>query len=123
MRVLQAGERVWLVVADSGTRIHFVIEYGPAVHRRTHETLMMCRVDHFTVKRADRWPLGFYNELQQAVDGAAFSLGMPNFLTAVTAPDGTIVTPGERRVRWQTERDPRTGQATEDSPRTQPILS
>lgn len=109
MRILQAGERVWLVVADAGTRIHFVIEYGPAVHERTHETLMMYRVDHFTIKRAERWPLGYYEELGQAVDACAFSLGMPNFLTPVTSPDGSIVTPEEQKARWKAGRDPRTG--------------
>lgn len=56
MGVLQAGERVWLVVADTGTRIHFVIEYGPVVHQRTHETLMMYRVDHSVIRRpSGRW--------------------------------------------------------------------
>lgn len=109
MRVLQAGERVWLVVADTGTRIHFVIEYGPAVHQRTHETLMMYRVDHFTVKRAERWPLGFYDELQHAIDACALSLGMPNFLTPVTSPDGSIVSPEEQKARWKAGQDPRTG--------------
>ncbi len=116
MRVLQAGERVWLVVADTGTRIHFVIEYGPAVRQRTHETLMMYRVDHFTVKRPERWPLGFYDELQKAIDGCAFSLGMPNFLTPVTSPDGAIVTPDEQKARWQAGRDPRTGLAMSGRP-------
>lgn len=111
MRVLQAGERVWLVVADTGTRIHFVIEYVPAVHQRTHETLMMYRVDHFTIKRNERWPLGYYEKLQQATDACALSLGMPNFLSPVTAPDGTIVTPTEQKARWQAGRDPRTGAA------------
>ncbi|MBB2969246.1 MULTISPECIES: hypothetical protein [Leifsonia] len=109
MRVLQAGERVWLVVADAGTRIHFVIEYGPAVHQRTHETLMMYRVDHFTIKRAERWPLGYYDELQHAIDACALSLGMPNFLAPITAPDGSIVSPEEQKARWQVGRDPRTG--------------
>jgi len=108
MRVLQAGERVWLVIADSGTRIHFVIEYGPAVHQRTHETLMMYRVDHFTIKRAERWPLGFYDELRQALDACALSLGMPNFLTLIRAPDGSVVAPAEQKLRWQAGRDPRT---------------
>lgn len=107
MRVLRAGERVWLVVADAGTRIHFVIEYGPAVNQRTHGTLMIYRVDHFTIRHDERWPLGFYDELQHAIDACAFSLGMPNFLTPVTAPDGTVVTPAEQKVRWQTGRDPR----------------
>ncbi|MEY9853543.1 hypothetical protein ABH923_003221 [Leifsonia sp. EB41] len=114
MRVLQAGERVWLVVADAGTRIHFVIEYGPAVHQRTHETLMMYRVDHFTIKRDERWPLGFYDELQQAIDACALSLGMPNFLTPVTAPDGAVISAEEQKARWQAGRDPRTGGPRQD---------
>lgn len=109
MRVLQAGERVWLVVADTGTRIHFAIEYGPAVHQRTHETLKMYRVDHWVLKRSERWPLGYYDELQQGIDACALSLGMPNFLTPVTAPDGSIVSPAEQKARWQAGRDPRTG--------------
>lgn len=109
MRVLQAGERVWLVIADTGTRIHFVIEYGPAVHQRTHETLMMYRVDHFTIKRGERWPLGYYDELQQAVDACALSMGMPNFLTPITSSDGFIVTPAEQKARWIAGQDPRSG--------------
>lgn len=109
MKVLQAGENDWLVVADAGTRIHFVIEYGPAVHQRTHETFMMYRVDHFTIKRSERWPLGFYDALQSALDACALSLGMPNFLTPVTAPDGSIVSPEEQKARWKAAQDPRTG--------------
>ena len=66
-------------------------------------------MDHFTIKRDERWPLGFYDELQQAIDACALSLGMPNFLTPVTAPDGKIVTPAEQRAGWQVGRDPRTG--------------
>ncbi len=54
MRVLHAGELVWLVVDDGARRIRFVIEYGPAVNQRTHETLMMYRVDHWTLRRRDR---------------------------------------------------------------------
>jgi hypothetical protein len=111
MRVLQAGERVWLVVADAGTRIHFVIERGPAVHQRTHETLMMYRVDHFVIKRVERWPLGYYGELREAVDACALSLGMPNFLTPITAPDGSIVSPEEQKSRWQAGLGTRTGAA------------
>ena len=109
MRVLQAGERVWLFIADTGTRIHFVIEYGPAVHQRTHETLMMYRVDHFAIRRSERWPLGYYGELQEAVDACALSLGMPNFLTPITAPDGSIVSPEEQKSRWRSGLDPRSG--------------
>ena len=109
MRVLQAGERVWLVVADTGTRIRFVIEYGPAVHQRAHETLMMYRVDHLTIKRSERWPLGYYGELREAVDACALSLGMPNFLTPITAPDGSIVSPEEQKSRWRSGLDPRSG--------------
>jgi len=115
MRVLQAGEHVWSVVADTGTRIHFVIEYGPAVHQRTHETLMMYWVDHFTIKRSERWRLGYYGELHAAVDACALSLGMPNFLTPVTASDGSIVSPAEQRARWQAGRDPRSGRRMEES--------
>jgi hypothetical protein len=110
VKVLQAGEKVWLVLAEEPLRIRFVIEYAPAVHQVTGETLMMYRVDHWVLKRADRWPLGFYKLLQQAIDAAARDLGMPTFLTPVTAPDGTIVTPAEQRARWQAGLDPRTGQ-------------
>ncbi len=53
---------------------------------------MKYRVDHWTLRRTDRWPLGYYDELARAIDACAFSLGMPNFLTPVTGSDGSIVT-------------------------------
>lgn len=109
VKILQAGERVWLILNDAANRIEFQIEYGPAVRSDTHETLMMYRVDHWVLKRSDRWPLGYYDELRQAIDACALALGMPNFLTPATAPDGTIITPEEQRARWQAGRDPRTG--------------
>lgn len=39
------------------------------------------------------WPLGYYDELRQALDACALALGMPNLLTPARAPDGTIITP------------------------------
>jgi hypothetical protein len=67
------------------------------VNERTHET-MMYRVDHWVLRRADRWPLGFYDQLQQAKDACALALGMPSFLTPVTGPNGQFVTPDEQRA-------------------------
>ncbi|GAA0431207.1 hypothetical protein GCM10009543_28560 [Leifsonia naganoensis] len=46
---------------------------------------------------------------QPAVDACALSLGMPNFLIPVTAPNGSIATPTEQKARWQAGLDPRTG--------------
>lgn len=109
MRVLQAGERVWLVLNDAANRIVYQIEYGPAVNHGTGETLMMYRVDHWVLQRDRRWPLGFYDELAQATKACELSLGMPSFVSPVTAPDGSIVTPAEQQQRWLTGRDPRTG--------------
>lgn len=86
-----------------------MVKYGPAVNQRTHESMMMHQVDHFTVKRAERWPLGFYDELQRAIDACALSLGMPNFLTPITAADGYIIPPTEQKARWIAGLDPRTG--------------
>ncbi|MBN9631272.1 MAG: hypothetical protein J0I18_11745 [Actinobacteria bacterium] len=108
MHVLRPGERVWLVLDDS-LKIRFQIEYRLAVRKDTHESLMMYRVDHWVLQRDQRWPLGFYDELSQALDACALALGMPNFLTPATAPDGSIVTPEEQRVRWRAGLDPRTG--------------
>ena len=62
-------------------------------------------------KRDDRWPLGYYDQLRQALDACALALGMPNFLAPVTAPDGTIITPEEQRERWRAGLDPRTGRS------------
>jgi hypothetical protein len=115
MKVLQAGERVWFVLDDHATRIHFVIEYGPAVNQLTHETHIKYRVDHWVLRRDQRWPLGYYDELRQAKDACALALGMPTFYTAATAPDGSIVTPEEQRARWQAGLDPRTGKRIEKS--------
>ncbi|RDV44011.1 hypothetical protein DOE76_14855 [Leifsonia sp. ku-ls] len=109
MRVLRAGEKVWLVVDDVASRIHFVIEYGPAVNQRTHETLMKYRVDHWTLRRSDRWPLGFYDELRAATMACELAVEQPSFVSPVTAPDGTIVTADEQRARWHAGLDPRTG--------------
>jgi len=108
VKVLQAGERVWLVLEERPLRIRFVIEYGPAVNQRTRETLMMYRVDHFTIRRSDRWPVGFFEELRQATDACATALGMPSFLTPERSPDGAVVTPAAQRQRWQAGLDPRT---------------
>jgi hypothetical protein len=109
VKTLRAGERVWLILDDAATRIRFQIEYRLAVNQRTHESVMMYRVDHWTLKRADRWPLGYYDELQQALDACELALGMPSFIVPVTAPDGTILTPEEQRARWRAGLDPRTG--------------
>lgn len=115
MKVLHPGEKVWLIL-DDGLKIVFQIEYGPATRSDRHETHMMYRVDHWVLKRADRWPLGYYEQLQQAIEACALSLGMPNFLTPATAPDGTVVTPEEQRARWIAGLDPRTGRRRELTP-------
>ena len=99
-----------MVLDDSATRIRFQIEYRLAVNQITHESVMMYRIDHWTLRREDRWPLGFYDELQQALDACEMALGMPSFVAPVTAPDGSIVTPEEQRDRWRAGLDPRTGQ-------------
>lgn len=108
MHVLRPGEHVWLVLNDA-LKIRFQIEYRLAVRKNTHESLMMYRVDHWVLQREQRWPLGFYDELMPALDACALALGMPNFLTPATAPDGSIVTPEEQRSRWRAGLDPRTG--------------
>ncbi|MFJ8896583.1 hypothetical protein ACIRCZ_18515 [Leifsonia sp. NPDC102414] len=89
--MLRPGETVWLVL-DDALQIRFQIEYRLAVRPDTHESLMMYRVDHWVLKREQRWPLGYYDELNQAIDACATALGMPNFITPATAPDGSIVT-------------------------------
>lgn len=109
MKVLRAGEKVRLVVDDVASRIHFVIEYGPAVNKLTRETLMMYRVDHWVLKRSDRWPLGYYETLAEAQSAAEDELGVPKFLVPVTDPRGQIVTPEEQHQRWVGGLDPRTG--------------
>jgi hypothetical protein len=106
MHVLRPGEKVWLVLDDA-----LQIEYRLAVRQDTHESLMMYRVDHWVLQREQRWPLGFYEELNQALDACGVTLGMPTFLTPATAPDGTIVTPEEQRARWRAGLDPRTGRS------------
>ncbi|MFF1879515.1 hypothetical protein [Leifsonia sp. NPDC058230] len=108
MRVMTQGERVWLVL-DDGLQIRYQIECWLAAQQDTHESLMMYRVDHWALNRAQRWPLGFYDELSPALDACALALGMPNFLTSVTASDGTIITPEEQRATWRACSDPRAG--------------
>lgn len=76
---------------------------------RTHETLMIYRVDYFTIGRSDRWPLGFYEELRHATDACATALGTPSFLTPERSSDGTVVTPAEQRQRWHAGLDPHPG--------------
>lgn len=109
MKVLRVGEKVWLVVDDVASRIHFVIEYGPAVNKLTRETLMMYRVDHWVLKRTDRWPLGYYETIAEAQNAVEGELGVPKFLVPVTDPGGQIVTPEEQHQRWAAGLDPRTG--------------
>jgi len=59
------GESDWLVL-DDAIQPRFLIHHGPAVNKLTGETLMMYRVDHWVLKRADRWPLGYYETLATA---------------------------------------------------------
>lgn len=113
MRILHARERIWFVVDDRASQIHFVIEYGRGVNQHAHETLMNYRVDHWTLRRPERWPLGFYDELQQSIDACALSLGMPNSIIPIKALDGTMVTPAEQKARWEAGPDPRTGRPAE----------
>ncbi|MFJ8896819.1 hypothetical protein ACIRCZ_19710 [Leifsonia sp. NPDC102414] len=94
---------------DDAVRPRFLIHHGPAVNAVTHETLMMYRVDHWVLKRSDRWPLGYYETLAQAQLAAESALGTPMFLAPVTDPLGRIVTPEEQRERWTAGLDPRTG--------------
>lgn len=102
------GESDWLVL-DDAIQPRFLIHHGPAVNKITRETLMMYRVDHWVLKRADRWPLGYYETLAQAQRAAEGELGVPKFLSPVTGPDGQIVTPEEQRERWAAGLDPRSG--------------
>lgn len=94
---------------DDAIQPRFLIHYGPAVHKLTHETLMMYRVDHWVLKRVDRWPLGYYETLATAQAAAESELGVPKFVAPVTDPQGQIVTPEEQRQRWAAGLDPRTG--------------
>lgn len=114
MRTIQVGESDWLVL-DDAIRPRFLIHHGPAVNAITHETLMMYRVDHWVLKRADRWLLGYYETLAEAQGAAEGELGVPKFLAPVTDPQGQIVTPEEQRQRWAAGLDPRSGR-----PRLQP---
>lgn len=115
MRVLRAGEQVWLVLDDDVLQIRFQIEYRLAVRHDTHESMMMYRVDHWVLKRKQRWPLGFYEELNKALDACAMALGMPDFIQPATAPDGSIVTTEEQRARWRAGLDPRSGRPREQA--------
>lgn len=94
---------------DDAIQPRFLIHHGPALNTRTHETLMMYRVDHWVLKRSDRWPLGYYETLSEAQSAAETELGVPKFLAPVTDPRGQIVTPEEQRQRWAAGLDPRTG--------------
>jgi len=71
---------------------------------------MRYRVDHWVLQKERRWPLGYYESLQDAIDACAATLGMPEFRTPATGPDGTILTPAEQKARWLAGQDPRTGQ-------------
>lgn len=102
------GENDWLVL-DDAIQPCFLIHHGPAVNKLTRETLMMYRVDHWVLKRADRWPLGYYETLAEAQLAAESTLGTPKFLAPVTDHGGRIVTPQEQRERWEAGLDPRTG--------------
>ena len=108
VRTIRVGESDWLVL-DDAIQPRFLIHHGPAVNKLTHETLMMYRVDHWVLKRADRWPLGYYETLAEAQLAAEGELGVPKFLVPVTDPQGQIVTPEEQRERWAAGLDPRSG--------------
>jgi len=108
VRTIRVGESDWLVL-DDAIQPRFLIHHGPAVNKITRETLMMYRVDHWVLKRADRWPLGYYESLAEAQAAAEGELGTPKFLVPITDPHGQIVTPEEQRERWKAGLDPRSG--------------
>ena len=108
VKTIRVGESDWLVL-DDAIQPRFLIHHGPTVNKITRETLMMYRVDHWVLKRSDRWPLGYYETLADAQLAAESTLGAPKFLAPVTDPHGQIVTPEEQRERWQAGLDPRTG--------------
>jgi hypothetical protein len=108
MKTIRVGENDWLVL-DDAIEPRFLIHHGPAVNSATRETLMMYRVDHWVLKRSDRWQLGYYETLADAQLAAEGTLGTPTFLVPVTDPHGQIITPQEQRERWQAGLDPRTG--------------
>ena len=108
VKTIQVALQQWLVV-DDVVKPRFLISVVPAVHKVTGETMMRYRVDHWVLQRERRWPLGYYELLQDAIDACAAKLGMPDFRAPATGPDGRIVTPVEQRERWMAGLDPRTG--------------
>jgi len=68
-KLIHVGVDDWLVLSRAAEP-KYLIHYGPAVHKVTGETLMRYRVDHFVLERQKRWPLGFYETLEDATDAA-----------------------------------------------------
>ncbi len=69
-------ETTWWLILD-GSRPRFVVHYGAAVNRVTGETLMMYRLDAWTLERRDRWTVGHYERLEDAVEVARERLDAP----------------------------------------------
>jgi len=71
-RTIQVALQQWLVIDDVVTP-RCLISVVSAVHTVTGETLVRYRVDRWVLQRERRWPLGYYELLQEAVDVYAYA--------------------------------------------------
>ncbi len=108
MRSIRVARRSWLVL-DDVFRPRFLIAYVAAVHAHTHETHLMYRIQRWALDREDRRTVAWCETERDAVCFCATQLETPDFHAPMRAPDGGVVTVEVQRRRWESGRDPRTG--------------
>lgn len=89
MRVLRVGIDDWLVL-DSVFTIRYLVHHGPAVNRITHETVLLYRIDNWTLERKDRWVIGYRETLRDALDACLAHIDTPRLHDDIhdQAPNG-----------------------------------
>ncbi len=108
--VMQVETSTWLVAAASQPR--FLIHYVAAVNQRTHETLMMYRLDAWVLERRRRWTVGWHERLDDAIADARERIENPEPVTPLVGggeEHGSCVPVSVQRERWAAGLDPRTG--------------
>lgn len=92
MHVIQLARSQWLILTDD-VKPRMLITQGPMVHDRTRETLIVHRVEWWSVERSQRKLMAVHETYEQAVEWCRAELGR------IAAQNSPEVAEAERRKR------------------------
>lgn len=109
-RIIQVERYAWLAVVDGPLTPRYLIRYGPAVHQTTHETHMLYQVLWWTLDKADRATVAWYDTYLEAETYVREEIERPVFNAPIVGEHrSTAITVEEQKARWDAGLDPRTG--------------